>query len=546
MTTDPIRKIRRLIFIMSRELEAMPHFEMNGTCKRLIVNGEPLILLGGELHNSSSSSLEYLIPVWDKLARLNCNFVIATVSWELLEPTEGLFDFSLIDGIIAQAREHGLYLVLNWFGTWKNADSSYVPAWVKLDTKHFTRMCNADGKTSNTISCFSREARSADACAFAALMKHLREIDHETHTVVMIQVENETGFLGSDRDYSEESNELFKGKVPDQLADYLNEHHETLLPEVQKLWDEADQKHSTWEKTFGASAEEIFMAWNLASYVEDVARVGKAEYELPMYVNAWIKQCEGEPPGEYPSGGPVSQIFDIWKCAAPSIDLFSPDIYLFSFRETCKSYIRSNNPLFIPEARRDRWAAANLFYAIGSCNAVGFSPFGIDSVGFELEPAAGGIYKNDLTDMSDCSWIGNEISKSYKLIKDMMPVIAACYGTNRMAGVVQGSERIQYIELGGYRLKINFLNPIEQAALPGAGIIIAEDSEKFLIAGRNFSVEFMNCEGNTENIGLLSVDEGAFHKGKWVQGRRLNGDEVLLITMNDIATVNKIVLYRYQ
>jgi len=41
------------------------------------------------LNNSSASSMEYMRPLWPKIAATNLNTVLATVSWELLEPEEG-------------------------------------------------------------------------------------------------------------------------------------------------------------------------------------------------------------------------------------------------------------------------------------------------------------------------------------------------------------------------------------------------------------------------------------------------------------------------
>ena len=111
----------------------IPHLRQAGSATRLIVDGHPWILLAGELHNSSSSSVAYLEPIWPRLAALNLNTVIASLSWELVEPEEGKFDFSLADGIIEAARQHYLKLVFIWFATWKNGDGAYVPAWVKTN-----------------------------------------------------------------------------------------------------------------------------------------------------------------------------------------------------------------------------------------------------------------------------------------------------------------------------------------------------------------------------------------------------------------------------
>jgi beta-galactosidase GanA len=172
-----------------------PHLEKRGPATQLVVDGQPFLILGGELGNSSASSREYMRDKWPKLAAMHLNTVLAPVTWETIEPQEGRFDFASVDGLIEDARAHRMHLVLLWFGTWKNSMSSYAPGWVKRDPARFPRTKGADGRAQEIISAGSVEAREADARAFAALMRHVRETDGERHTVLMVQVENEMGFL---------------------------------------------------------------------------------------------------------------------------------------------------------------------------------------------------------------------------------------------------------------------------------------------------------------------------------------------------------------
>src|SRR5687767_2817874 len=115
----------------------IPHLRKKGAATQLILCGKPFLIRGGELGNSSASSLEFIKPVWEKLVKLNVNTVLIPFYWELIEPEEGKFDFSLVDGLIQEARRNNLKLVPLWFGVWKNSMSSYVPAWVKKDRKRF-------------------------------------------------------------------------------------------------------------------------------------------------------------------------------------------------------------------------------------------------------------------------------------------------------------------------------------------------------------------------------------------------------------------------
>ncbi|MEP6952258.1 MAG: beta-galactosidase, partial [Ginsengibacter sp.] len=356
-------------------MEHIPYLEKQGTATRLVVNGKPFLMIAGELHNSTSGGFEYMRPVWKKMQQKNCNAIIATVSWELIEPEEGKFDFAFVDSVIAGAREANLKLGLIWFGSWKNAGSVYIPSWVKKDYTKYPRAKDDHGKPLEILSTFGNASADGDAKAFAALMHHIKETDSEQQTVVLIQVENEMGVLdnmgttpgNARRDFSAAANEAYNATVPKGLMNYLIQHKNNLYPELNKVWAATGFKTSgSWEEIFGKSnfkpgnedwkffsyyTEELFSAWNYAKYVERVAAAGKKEYPLPMYVNAWLKQPLTYLPGKYPSGGPLPQVIDVWRAAAPSIDFIAPDIYTDEFTWVCNEYTRSGNPLFIPETR---------------------------------------------------------------------------------------------------------------------------------------------------------------------------------------------------
>jgi beta-galactosidase GanA len=253
----------------------------------LIVDGKPFLALAGELYNNSATSLEYMNAVWPRLTSMHLNTVLAAVSWALLEPSEGKFDYALVDGLIRQARVHNLRLVLLWFGSWKNTWSSYAPDWVKRDFKRFPRVQLRNGSGTERLAPFSQANCDADRRAFAALMRRIREVDGEAHTAIMIQVENEVGVIPDARDYSAQANAAYGQQVPRDLMEYLQKHKETLHPDLRAKWQAAGFKASGgWETVFGAGLEtdDLFMAWQYARYIGKVAEAGKAEYPLPMYV----------------------------------------------------------------------------------------------------------------------------------------------------------------------------------------------------------------------------------------------------------------------
>jgi len=416
---------------------SIPHLKKQGTATQLIVDGRPYLILGGELGNSSSSSLEYMEPIWPRLVKLNLNTVLAPVYWDLIEPEQGKFDFALVDGLIKDARRHNLRLVLLWFASWKNSMSCYVPLWVKTNQERFGRARDSQGRGMEILSTFSEQNRDADARAFAALMKHIRQIDGAEHAVIMIQVENEIGMIPEARDHSDIANELFDKPVPKELMDYLATHKDSLMPEFREVWEAAGHKTSgTWEEVFGTGSgtDEIFMAWHYARYVNKVVEAGKAEYPLPMYVNAALIRPNYKP-GQYPSAGPLPHIMDVWRAGGPMIDFFSPDIYFPNFVEWCIKYHRSGNPLFIPEAGRGAESPANAFYAFGCHDAMGFCPFSIESI---AEPD------------------NTPLAQAYDVLSQMSPLILENQGKNKMAGVLLDKDnQKQKVEFGKYVLSVS-------------------------------------------------------------------------------------------
>ena len=366
---------------MSGQPVPPPRLVKQGTATQLVVDGAPFLVLGGEVGNSSGEP-GYLQGFWPALEALNLNTLLVPVYWDRLEPAEGQFDFGPVDGVVRDARAHGMRLVLLWFGSWKNSMSCYAPAWVKLDTARFPRAKDSAGRSLEILSPFAAANRDADARAFRALMRHVREIDADHRTVVMVQVENEIGMIPEARDRSAAADAAFAGQVPAGLLDYLRRHDEQLAPELRSLWAARGRPAAgSWAGVFGdgPAASEVFTAWHFAAYTQSVTAAGKAEYDLPMFVNAALIR-PGYLPGQYPSGGPLPHLFDVWRAAAPAVDFLSPDIYFPNFAEWCRRYARSGNPLFIPEAQRSAEATVNVMYAVAQHDAIGFAPFGIESI----------------------------------------------------------------------------------------------------------------------------------------------------------------------
>jgi beta-galactosidase GanA len=518
--------------------QSIPHLQKKGTTQQLIVDRKPFLILGGELGNSTASNLNYMRPFWKKFKAMNLNSILVPAYWDLIEPEEGKFDFTLIDSIINTSRKNNLKVILLWFGSWKNSMSCYAPAWIKTNQNRFARAQNRDGRGLEILSAFSKNNLDADKKAFSQLMKHLKKID-TSQTVIMVQVENEIGMLTEAREYTTEANKAFESDVPKELKNYLLKNKDSVVPELRAHWSKTNfTTNGNWENVFGKSlaTNELFQAWFNAKYTNAVAEAGKKEYPLPMYVNAALNYRNVQP-GQYPSGGPLPHLTDIWQAAAPAIDILSPDFYNPYFKHYCDLYTRRENPLFIPEIRFEPSNAAKVFYAIGHYQAMGFSPFSIESTEHpEEEP----------------------IAKSYSILSQLSPEILKYQGTEKMEGVLlDTSNKKQEIVLGNYGLTVSHdyaLGWSPEAKNPdwpmSGAIIIQENENDFIIAGTGVVVTFTVNNTDNKSAGILQAEEGIYKDRKWIPGRRMNGDQDhqgrhIRIPVGD-WNIQKVKLYQYK
>jgi hypothetical protein len=494
----------------------IPRLEHTGNQYRFLVDGQPFLMLGGQSHNSSASSAQDLEPFWKSLVGIHGNTAEVPLYWELIEPQPAKFDFHVIDEIVAAARRNGLRLVFLWFGTWKNGNMDYTPEWLKRDPGRYKRVVGARGEALWIISPLCQTAREADARAFQAVMEHIRSIDESDRTVIMVQVENETGLVGTDRDYSEEATRLYRGPVPGELMAYLTRHRDDLSASLRAAWAGTNYRAAgTWREVFGDLAAEAFSAWYVARYVEAVAAAGKQAYPLPLYVNNWLVEGSATRAGDWPSGGPTVHVLDIWKAAAPHIDMLAPDIYYPKFFEVAAQYTRPDNPLFVPETNRLPYFAANALLTFAYFNGFGFSPFGIDNV----------VENGAVTSQ------GAELEDVYRMLRPLLPLIARYQYTGKLhpllQGIAQGEEWAYAVRLGDrLAASVEFTAKYDPEKGRGRGLIIELGPEDFVVAGSGFKLSFREMEGWQRDAQILTLEEGTFEGERWVSARRLNGDEL--------------------
>lgn len=499
----------------------------------ITANGAPFIMIAGEVHNSNSSSVAYMEGVWEKAEALGMNSLLLPVTWEMLEPEEGVFDFALVDGLIAQARQRGKRLGLLWFGAWKNAQCYYAPAWVKTDLHRFQRAQVEKGKNHvnmqsfyglpyTSLSYLCEETNRADAAAFAALMRHLRAVDAEENTVILVQVENEPGLQGAAREHSDEADACFEAEVPAAFAAHMRANTGTMAVDVAEAIA-GGVETGDWQAIFGDVAEEVFSAYHIASYIEKVAAAGKEEYSLPMAVNCWLDK--GQEPGIYPSGGPVARMMEVWKYCAPSIDVIAPDIYVPDFCGVCDQYVKLGNPLFVPETATHSYAGPRLVYAIGHYHAQCFAPFGFEEMGEPFSAVQGYLFGMDTEDPAlktpqdrvEYAWYA-------RTLHDLMPLLTEKYGTTDLQAVICERKEADTMIMGRFGFKI-MMEPPMVFRKDGVCLALKVSEDEFFLLANGCAITPFSTNPEKPHVDTLRFEEGCFEAGEWKMIRRLNGDE---------------------
>lgn len=504
--------MKRLIIILFALLPllagAESKLQRQGNRTNIVIDGRPMLILGGELSNSAVTAVDDVALVMAKMHAIGLNTVLVPAYWDLTEPVEGKFDFSLTDRVIEEARKNQLKVVFLWFGAWKNSMSCYAPLWFKEDVKRFPRAITAKGKPLEIASAFSENVFQADNRAFCKWLRHVADIDKAVGTVIMVQIENEIGMLEDARDHSPEADKAFNAWNKSGKDDIYN--------------------------------DEKFMAEYYARYVERMAKSARAIYDMPLFVNAAMNS-RGRKPGEYPSAGPLAHLMDVWHKAAPSIDMLAPDIYDTGFAGWTAQYATKDNPLFIPESRCCINSGVRALYTFGEHRAVGFSAFAIDQ---------------------ESETVTTHLTRSYDMLRELSPILLdtkAKYQTWGMLFDKKDRERIITDGTVSLTCRHYFTLPWDPRAnaegdwQEGGGIVIRIAQNEYLIAGSGVMVEFKTVTEKQQEerktlgedgfvaAGTNKVDKTADKQSSTrFQGKRIGIGYVDQVSINDDGTLRYI------
>ncbi|MEO8185146.1 MAG: DUF5597 domain-containing protein [Deltaproteobacteria bacterium] len=400
-------------------------------------------------------------------------------------------------------------------------------------------MRTRDGKTHYVLSPHHRATLEADKRAFVAMMKQLAAIDRD-HRVILVQPQNEVGSYGQARDFGPEAEALFKAVLPEALT-------------------RATGKSGTWSAAYGPLADSAFNAWFTARYVEEIAAAGKAVLDLPMYCNAALGDAFAKPgPSGGASGGPDWQVIDVWKAAAPHLDLVAPDIYnrdAKAYAEYLRHYSRPDNALLIPETGNAAEYARFFWLALGK-GAIGFAPFGFDATGYSNYPL--GAKELDAATL-------DAFASKYALFAPMARAWAKIALEHPTWGAVKGDDAAdQSTVMGHWRATAQFdlwqfgergsswlkADPAPTVGKAVGGAVVAQlGPDEFLVAGSNVRVRIaLDAAAAGENAILLRVEEGRYDaNGKWTFVRVWNGDQTDYgLNFIDAPTLLRVSMGRYR
>jgi hypothetical protein len=474
---------------------------------------------------------------WSAMDYLNANTVEVPIYWDQFEPQPGQYDYKLIDRLLAEARQHNVRLVPLWFATYKNGSQHYMPEWMLQAPDRYFHAINRNGEAVDSPSPFAVASLEADKNAFAAFMRHLKEVDPQ-RTVIMVQVENEPGSWESVRDFSPAAQKLFEAPVPPEVLSAM--HVKTAAP------------GPNWQEAFGPDADEYFHAWAVARYVGQVAAAGKAVYPLPMDANVAVRDPfnpgpAGQPgaTGNYESGGATDNVIPIWKVAAPAIDILGPDDYRAdpaAYLKVLELYHRDDNALFLPESGLPGGDAASA----EANSRFFFTALGLQAIGVSE------------SDNAPEPWL----AMNYRLLGPMQRDIARLNFEGKLQSVAEPQrfpngdqgKLVQTLPFGSWNALVSYgtfrwgsaaANPLPK----GRALVARLADNQFLVAGYFCRVDFgpagTEQQRKTQNIVFgTGQTPSALIDGKWVhrqflrveQGVYENGVFKLLRTQNGDAT----------
>ena len=294
---------------------SLPHLVRKEGRHALVVDGAPFLILGGQCHNSSAwpATLPVVWSAIDDAPRQH-----PRGAGLLGAVRAGAGQVRRLDrgrAARAGAREHKVRLVLLWFGTWKNGSPHYMPLWMKRQPEMFPRIIGQGRSPRRFAVAPSRGPCSRPtARAFRALMRHLQGDGPAAHRHHGAGRER-AGSLGQrPRLLARGAEALRRLRCPAELLTALGK-----SPRRAATGRPSSARTRTSSSTPGR--------WLASS--GRWPRPARRSIRCRCTSTPRCAIPSRQPPaGTYESGGPTDNVLDIWKAAAPAVDILAPDVYM--------------------------------------------------------------------------------------------------------------------------------------------------------------------------------------------------------------------------
>jgi beta-galactosidase GanA len=259
-----------------------------------------------------------------------------------------------------------------------------------------------------------------------------------------------------------------------------------------------------------------------------------------MYVNCALRDpFNPGKPGGYASGGPTDNVLDIYRAAAPVIDIIGPDIYMREskkYSRVLELYGRPDNPLFVSETGNDKIYARFFFETLGR-HGIGFAPFGMDFTGYANYPLG--------AKRADAAMI-EPFAANYRLLAPFSRTWAKLSFENEVWGAAQPDDSgTRTFDLGRWTATASWnewqfgmkdwtwlgkVDAPEGREVPDGGVLIAQlGPDEYLVTGHNARISFglsQQTGGKVNGMTYARVEEGHYDEGgRWVFERIWNGDQ---------------------
>jgi hypothetical protein len=485
----------------------MPHFEQVDGRKVLYVDGAPFTALAVEIpwwhlifgrYKETQGAYDYLYAA---AQTMGLNTLKVPVKWSMIEPEKGRFDFSYVDHAKAMAEKHHLKLVLNWFGHYASGDGTiygnltgdlYAPMYIVQDEKTYPRAVDADGVSHHNAMSYDYEpVIEHEIAAFTAFMKHIKSVDSQAHTIIMIQVENEIAVFGADR-------------------------------RNQKLWRDHSAASNKRFAESGIKNELKYSAWDLShNWIRRITDAGARDYALPFFHN-----FVGGKLAESIVGGSPGEDVETYLKECPNISFVGVNSYLCAewlpdnscnrpasgtleeLRAPLIAYKISRNIPAVTETNSGKTplTARFAYVAVGEFGAPIFAPWALtDSYPEDYEPyvLADGTLANGAPTLRD----------AYTSLTQVLPQISYFAGTNSLKvfmSPLPGQRFSETADVNGFSVNV-------RGGHDGQAIVIHKTAHEFLLLGYRASVTFNDPSFAWPQTRSVKVESGHWTAGGWVK-----------------------------